>query len=228
VTLRAVLFDAGDTLVRLRGRAGGLLLDAAAIAGVHLDPDAAGAVWSRVLAAASTPEELAKGRDLDADRHRAVWTELYRTAGADELAAGLAQSLYERTIDPSSWEAFPDAEPVLSELDARGAPVGVVSDTGFDLRPVFAATGLSRWIDAVVLSCEHGVCKPAPAVFATACDTLRVDPAETLMVGDNAATDGGAVAAGLTVLLLPPPQPAGPRGLDLVLDLVKAESRRPR
>jgi hypothetical protein len=40
------------------------------------------------------------------------------------------------------------------------------------------------------------------------------------MVGDNALTDGGAIAAGLSVLLLPAAPPGGRRGLDAVIRLV--------
>ncbi len=220
MTVRGVLFDAGDTLIRLRAASGGLLLAAAERLGVPVAPPAAAQVWRRVLAAASTPEELAKGRDLTPDRHRAVWTELYDACGADRLAAGLSRALYELSVDPASWEPFPDTVSTLRALRDRGVPVGVVSDTGFDLRPVFHALGMSSWIDVVVLSCEHGACKPDPSVFRTACARLGIEPAATLMVGDNPLTDGGAVAVGLPVLLLPPPAATGPRGLGHVLSLV--------
>lgn len=218
--LQAVLFDAGDTLIRLRNPSGGLLLKAAERLGVPVQPDAADEVWQRVLIGAGTPEELAKGRDLSPERHRAVWTELYANSGADDLAAGLSDVLYELTLEPPSWEAFPDAVATLRALHEHGVPVGVVSDTGFDLRPVFDALDMSRWIDVVVLSCEHGRCKPEPSVFRSACAQLQVEPAVTLMVGDNPLTDGGAVAAGLPVLLLPLTAAGAPRGLGHVLSLV--------
>ena len=220
MTLRAVLFDAGDTLVRLRAGSGGLLLAAARQRGVVVDPAAAADVWRRVLAGASTPAELAKGRDLSPERHREVWTGLYTRCGADRLAEGLSEALYELTVASASWEAFSDAAPTLRALSGRGIPVGVVSDTGFDLRPVLDRCALSRWVDVVVLSCESGMCKPDPRVFSGACERLGVEPAATLMVGDNPLTDGGAVAAGLPVLLLPPPAPTGERGLRAVLSLV--------
>lgn len=222
MTLRAVLFDAGDTLIRLRAEAGALLVAAAGKLGVPVDPAAAAEVWARVLSGAGTPEELAKGRDLTAERHRLVWTDLYARSGADDLAAGLSGALYELTVDPASWEAFPDTADTLRGLRERGVPVGIVSDTGFDLRPVLDALGLSPWIDAVVLSCEYGACKPDPRVFRSLCADLGVEPAATLMVGDNPVTDGGAATAGLVVLLLPAPAAMGPRGLRHVLSLVDA------
>ena len=220
---RAVLFDAGDTLIRLSGGGEQLLHRAAAALGRdRLDTEDAARVWQRVLAQAGTPAELAKGRDLNPARHREVWTALYVNAGCDRLAPGLSETLYALTLDVRSWEAFPDTLPTLRALRDLGVRVGVVSDTGFDLRPVFDALGLTPCLDAVVLSFECGVCKPDPSVFLTACHRLGVDPADTLMVGDSPLTDAGAVAAGLCVLLLPRSAPTRPRGLGHVLSLVRA------
>jgi putative hydrolase of the HAD superfamily len=219
-SFRAVLFDAGDTLIRLSGSGGALLAQAAAALDADPDPAELALVWRRVLDRSGTAEELAKGRDLSADRHREVWTALYTAAGCERVVPGLSAELYARTVDAASWEAFPDAVPVLRAVRERGLRVGVVSDTGFDLRPALGRTGLSPYLDAVVLSYQLGVCKPAPEPFRAACARLAVPPERALMVGDNPLTDGGAVGAGLTTLLLPAPPPAGPRGLDRVLALL--------
>jgi putative hydrolase of the HAD superfamily len=75
-------------------------------------------------------------------------------------------------------------------------------------------------LDAVLMSYEQGVCKPAASVFHAACDRLGVRPERALMVGDNPLTDSGAVTAGLYAFLLPAPAPTGPRGLEHVLSLL--------
>jgi len=217
----AVLFDAGDTLIRLAGSGEKLLHRAAATLGVDpLDPADVADVWQRVLDRSSTAEELAKGRDLSNTRHREVWIELYTAAGCEGLAPGLSAELYELTVSAASWEAFPDTLPTLKTLRERGLRVGVVSDTGFDLRPAMDLLGLSPFVQTVVMSFEYGVCKPAVTVFLTACDQLEVQPERTLMVGDNPLTDSGAVAAGMHVFLLPRPAQSGPRGLGHILSLV--------
>ncbi|MGC9670545.1 HAD family hydrolase [Planosporangium sp. 12N6] len=217
----AVLFDAGDTLIRLSGSGETLLHRAAGRLGAGpLDADEVAQVWRRVLGRSSTAEELAKGRDLSNTRHREVWTDLYRTAGCDRLAPGLSEELYELTVDAGSWEAFPDTPATLEALRQRGLRIGVVSDTGFDLRPALDRLGLSPFFDTVVMSYQYGVCKPDPKPFLTACDQLGVRPERTLMVGDNPLTDSGAVGAGMHVFLLPPPARTGPRGLGHVLSLV--------
>jgi HAD superfamily hydrolase (TIGR01549 family) len=217
----AVLFDAGDTLIRLSGQGEALLHRAAGtLGGDPLDPDEVTQVWQQVLARASTAQELAKGRDLSTSRHREVWTALYRIAGCEDLAPGLSDELYALTVAPDSWEVFEDTLPTLRAVRARGVRIGVVSDTGFDLRPALDRLGLSPYLDTVVMSYEYGICKPAPKPFLTACDHLGISPEQAVMVGDNPLTDSGAVTAGCYALLLPPPPKTGPRGLHHVLSLL--------
>jgi putative hydrolase of the HAD superfamily len=216
----AVLFDLGDTLIRLTGSGAQLLQEAAATLGVSLDPAAASRVWQRVLDRSSTAEELAKGRDLSTERHREVWTELYATAGCEQLAAGLSDRVYQRTVAAESWEAFPDTVPTLEALRSRGVRIAAVSDTGFDLRPALDRLGLTPHLDVVLMSYEQGVCKPDASVFLAACERLGVRPERALMVGDNPLTDSGAVTAGLYAFLLPAPPATGPRGLEHVLSLL--------
>jgi FMN phosphatase YigB (HAD superfamily) len=58
-------------------------------------------------------------------------------------------------------------------------------------------------------------------VFEVACDELGVVPAETLMVGNNPLTDGGAIHAGLPTYILPAAVDGSARGLDAVLTLME-------
>jgi len=97
----------------------------------------------------------------------------------------------------------------------------VVSNIGWDLRPVFRAHGLDPYVDAYVLSYEHGVQKPDARLFKTACAALGVEPGDVLMVGDDRRADGGAAALGCGVHFVDHLPVAGrPDGLRPVLDLV--------
>jgi putative hydrolase of the HAD superfamily len=88
----------------------------------------------------------------------------------------------------------------------------VVSDIGFDIRPIFSHHRLSEFVQTFALSFEQGVVKPDPRLFEVAMRSLGVEPAETLMVGDNVA-DAGAVRTGARVYLLPPVVREVERGL---------------
>jgi FMN phosphatase YigB (HAD superfamily) len=212
MTFGAVLFDFGDTLFQRRGGYLAVVEAARQLGAEVSEADAAG-LWDAIQTAARTPAELARGRDLSAARHREAWTDLYGPANA--IAPGMAEILYEREIDPASWVPFTDTGWALESLRGAGVPIGVVSDTGFDIRPIFERAGWLDGIGSFVLSSDHGVAKPAAALFLTACAELGVSPAETLMVGDNSLTDGGAAGAGLTALVLPAAGVTadGPRGL---------------
>ena len=217
--IRAVLFDFGETLFE-RGDGAQAIVDAARVRGVEVERTQAAALWDEIQTRGRTPEEMAKGRDLSPEAHRQCWTALY--AIADVLGAGMGDALYEREISSTGWRPVPDAEPSLRALSAAGIPIGVVSDAGWDIRPVFAHHGLLDLVTAFVISAEHGRVKPDPLLFEAACQAVGTPPGATLLVGDNPISDGGAVAAGLRTLLLPVAPPGEPRGLDAVVTLVTA------
>jgi FMN phosphatase YigB (HAD superfamily) len=197
---RAVLFDFGHTLFEPTDisrrceefRQG---------SGVELDDRRVQAVWEATRQQSRRPEELAKGRDLSAQAHRRCWLELL--APMDVLAVGLAEFIYDFECSVAAWQPYPDSYGVLSELRRRGVAVGVISDTGWDIRPVFAAHDLERLVAGFDLSHEHGICKPDRRIFEAACARLEVLPDSTLMVGDSPLTDGGAADVGIATLILP-------------------------
>ncbi len=222
VRAQAVLFDFSGTLFDDTGvLSPPALVRAAARHGVELDEEAAGGVIRRTLRHVDSPEGHAarEGCDLSTEAHRAVWTGLIAEAGP--YGPELTAALYECLIDPAAWLPYPDTVPVLRALSDRGVRVGVLSNIGWDIRPAFDRLGALAGLHAVVLSCEQGVAKPDPALFALACERLAAPPASVLYVGDDPVKDGAAVRAGLPVYLLPAERDAGtPRGLAAVLRLV--------
>jgi HAD superfamily hydrolase (TIGR01509 family) len=158
--------------------------------------------------------EVWADRDLSVQAHRAAYAGLAATVDAD-----LADALYERLLIADGWQLYADTIPTLQALRARGVPVAVVSNIGFDLRDLAAQLGLADLVDEFVLSYEVGRCKPDPAIFWKACAALRTDPEHTLMVGDT-PSDAGAAAAGCSVLVLPESDPGKIHGLGAVLRLL--------
>ncbi|MFD0250090.1 HAD family hydrolase [Streptomyces sp. NPDC127113] len=228
--MSAVLFDFSGTLFRIESSEDWLraVLDGA---GVPLSgPELAETARSLEAAGAlpggappvRVPEELAgvwETRDESSELHRAAYTGLSRRVPLPD--PGLHEALYERHMTPGAWRPYPDAVEVLETLRGRGVAVGVVSNIGWDLRPVFRAHGLDRYVDAYVLSYEHGIRKPDPRLFALACEALGAEPGQTLMVGDDRRADGGAAALGCGVHFVDHlPVTERPAGLRPVLDLV--------
>ncbi|MFI8825105.1 HAD family hydrolase [Streptomyces sp. NPDC053431] len=224
------MFDFSGTLLRIESVAH--WLDAAlAEAGVRLSGDAFAHTVERLTFHGAQPggpdpqrmpgrlKKLWAERDLDAERHRAAYTALIKEAGVTEPA--LVQALYDRHRTPQAWHPYPDTARTLGELSRGGLAVAVVSNIGWDLRPVFRTHGLDEWVDVYALSFEVGVQKPDPGIFRFACERLGLAPAETLMVGDDRRADGGAEVLGARVHFVDPlPVDARPHGLLPVFGLL--------
>jgi putative hydrolase of the HAD superfamily len=86
----------------------------------------------------------------------------------------------------------------VQQLRARGLAVAVVSNWDLSLHERLAPLGVP-----VVTSAEAGARKPDPAVFRLALERLEVSPERTLHVGDTAADEEGARAAGLAFARAP-------------------------
>ncbi|MGW4420681.1 HAD family hydrolase [Streptosporangium sp. NPDC004631] len=151
-------------------------------------PDRLRAVWER--------------RDLDPEAHRAAYTGLITHAGWPW--PDLTGALYLRSTLPQAWAPYPDASRTLTTLAERGVHTAVISNIGWDPRPVLAAHGLSGHLEEVLLSYEEGRLKPDPVLFTTACARLAVHPRHTLMVGDDRSADGGAEAVGIRTFYVDP------------------------
>lgn len=155
-------------------------------------------------------------RDLDVVRHRAAYTGLLRAAGLPWPE--LITPLYERHMTAPAWQPYPDALEVLDTLHRHGVAIAVVSNIGWDLRPVLRHHGMDQYVDAYVLSFEHGFDKPDPHLFQAAHEQLGLAGADVAMVGDDKVADAGAAALGSPVHFVAPlPVADRPEGLRDVL-----------
>ncbi|QKV97444.1 HAD-IA family hydrolase [Streptomyces sp. NA02950] len=229
-----VLFDFSGTLFRIESaeswlRAAlemtGTAVPEEELAGYARGLEEAGALPGGAPPVAVPPDlaELWSARDRTAESHRAAYTGLARQVPLPRPE--LYDALYARHREPAAWRPYPDAAGVLAELRRRGVRIGVVSNIGWDLRPVFRAHGLDPLVDAYALSYEHGVQKPDPRLFRVACDALSLAPHEALMVGDDRRADGGAAAVGCRVHLVEHlPVDRRPDALRAVLELLPDRS----
>jgi putative hydrolase of the HAD superfamily len=210
MTIKAAMFDFSGTLFRAESCERWLRAVLAAEGITATDAETAtyarrlndsgalpGGAWPQVIP--PHLERICAERDLGAAQHRAAYTGLSRTTG---LPWDIHDALYDRHMTPDAWDPYRDAAQVLAELRERSVPVAVVSNIGWDLRPVFRAHGLAELVDAFVLSYEVGAKKPDPRIFGAACDLLGVPPEDTLMVGDDRRADTGAAALGCPVHLV--------------------------
>jgi HAD superfamily hydrolase (TIGR01509 family) len=212
---RGTLFNIPDDPTWVKGAAArigrGLSDDEAASLCRHLDD---------VLAGRPDLSAALEQCDTSLEVHRAALLAWFAAAELDdELAHAIWSYDHE---EPDANYPFPDTEPVLRALHDHGVKVAVVSDIHYDIRAHFVRHGLDRYVDAYVLSFEHGIQKPDPEIYAKAIDALGVAPSRALSVGDRPSHDCAPVAMGVATYVFGGPFPAGrtgPRGLDAVLRL---------
>lgn len=215
--IRCVLFDFGNTLFAHASLPDTIATRAARL-GARLDPTDAQAVAGRIDKAAQTPEELQHPRDFDSAVWMARWEVLYGLA--DEYVPALGAALLADMHDPLAWVPFQDSAATLRRLHAAGVAIGVVSNTGWDVRTAFRAHAMDTFVDHFTLSYEVGAVKPDPRIFLSACAELGHDPQATLMVGDDLRADSGAASTGMRVLLLPLVARGADNGVGGAADLV--------
>jgi HAD superfamily hydrolase (TIGR01509 family) len=208
---RAVLFDAGNTLLQMnypaiaeylgaRGHPVNVaqVLDAELRARVRLDADLA--------SGASTESKDTHGRYL-----RYVLLHL-GIADEDEVRAIAA---WRRGYNPpvGLWNrAEPEAGASLRRVKDAGLIAGVISNSNGSVRSILEETGLARNLDFIIDSAVVGVEKPDPRIFRVALDRVQVPPEAALYVGDLYSVDVvGARRAGLDAVLLDPRGYWGPR-----------------
>ena len=96
---------------------------------------------------------------------------------------------------------FPDVLPTLEWLRARGYRIGSVTNRslgGEPFREEMRDHGLLDYFEVLSISCDVGYMKPHPRIFRHALESLGVAPEETVMVGDSLRADvAGAQALGM-------------------------------
>ncbi len=108
-------------------------------------------------------------------------------------------------------EIFPDSMPTLLTLRERGYRLGVVTNRSLGGPPFMEEMrfhGMHDLFETFAISCDDGWLKPAPGLFQKAIEELGVRPEETAMVGDSLRADvAGAKALGMTAIWKRPPNP---------------------
>lgn len=203
--IRAVLFDAGATLV-------------------HPDPPVE-TVYAREFAADGarfTEEELTHaltraweevhaqppGDRYGGARGEAAFWAAFLNRVRSMLDGGvLSPAGFERLArhfrSASAWAVYDDVLPTLEELARRGTKLAIVSNWDSHLPSLLAALELDRFFPVVLVSALEKTSKPDPEIFRRACHRVDVAPGEALHVGDSVSEDlAGARGAGLSALLL--------------------------
>ena len=201
--IRAVLFDVLHTLVDDYGFPKIHMRRLLEEEGVEVDPDRFERVYREITTREYDWEAAAEEASFRSirERHEARVAAIYEhldLAGSRDVEAD-TRLLWERITTSRLYPEVPD---VLPEIARRGYRLALISNADEDdpVIEVLLEANLPLRFEAVVTSQGAGAYKPAPRIFEHALWRLDLEPAEVLMVGDNAASDVlGGKRAGMSV-----------------------------
>ena len=207
-TYRAILYDAGRTLLRPRPEASDIWDFLSRQLGIDLArkrklPDVGHFFYARLGL------DGLGAYDSDA-RARSFWSEYYAEAlldaGVDlprEELASAGDAVYDWYQQPEQWEPYPEVPEALRRAHERGLVQGVVSDWGTDLVPLLHAHQVTLYLDFVVASAAVGTAKPHPDIFRYALARAELAPDDVIYVGDSYVSDVlGARTVGIAAVLI--------------------------
>ncbi|MGD0485147.1 MAG: HAD-IA family hydrolase [Gemmatimonadales bacterium] len=204
MALRAVLFDAGGTLINPDyGRVAGVLRNVLARA-----PDADAFVAAEYAGRDAVEAAMAQnGGRKDRDRWVLHFGAMFGALGyTGEEIAKVAPHVVAEHRAANLWTVpQPGAVDALAALRRAGFIVGVVSNADGTVDQLLAGAGFAPHLAFVVDSGAVGIEKPDPRIFDLALGLAGVSAAETLYVGDLYPVDVvGARRAGIEPVLLDP------------------------
>jgi len=208
--IRAILFDAADTLIYLTKTVGDHYAYVAREVGLDLDAEklehAFHAAWKQMP---HRPAIDGPRKNDDKD----WWRELVGRV-FDQVAPSLSELdrdnffeiAYEHFAEAGVWELYPEVPEVLEQLRPR-FQLDVISNFDGRLRFILHHLGVSEYFSHIFISSELGADKPDPEIFLRAIAIMRLKPDEILHVGDDPERDWRAAAtAGLSIFRLDRPR----------------------
>ncbi len=207
MTLRAVFFDVGNTLLYPYPSVSAVVRE------ILLDEGHCHDI-------AAIDEHMPLVDEFYEDRYReddtfwtneeetsAVWVGMYsllcRKLGIHADAERIAHRVYDEFGHAERWRAYDDVRPAFDRLTERGIRLGLISNWDTRLAGLILGLDLCDKLDVVVSSAEVGLRKPDPRIFELACARVGVAADESAHVGDHHYADVlGAESVGMTAVLI--------------------------
>lgn len=159
----------------------------------------------------------------------AIYQDLGRKAGSKRIAQTAKMF---RLLSLEKLRLFPGALELLQRLKKAGKKIYLLSNAqSLFTMPELRALGLERYFDGIVISSDEGLKKPDDGLYRLTLARYGLDPARTVMVGnDDQADCWGAARAGLDSMYVATEQsprrteelPANCRLLETIADVFEA------
>jgi putative hydrolase of the HAD superfamily len=190
--VRAVIFDAGGTLIYPAHPVGETYAKFARKYGVKLEAEATGAAFRAAFKALSP---RSKGAVPNTGDDRTWWKQVVLQSMRDNQFAGPAQfeaffeEVYLYYAKPEAWGIYPEVIEVLEALRDHEVDLAVLSNWDARLHSVLDGNAVGEFLPRRFISTELGWEKPDPAIYRHVAETLRLQPAALLSVGDDPRND---------------------------------------
>ncbi|KAM9800195.1 haloacid dehalogenase-like hydrolase domain-containing protein 3 isoform 1-T1 [Syngnathus typhle] len=192
-SLRWVLWDVKDTLLKVRSSVGEQYCDEARRMGLSLTPTEVESAFRQAYGHYSSQfPNYGIARGLDG---KSWWMAVVKATFSQcrvqdpALLNTMALNLYQNFSNAENWEVFPDSKSALESCSSLGLQLGVVSNFDNRLEAILGACGLLSHFNFLVTSEAAGVEKPHAAIFDQALRKCAVPPASIAYVGDHYVND---------------------------------------
>ncbi len=192
--IRAVFFDAGETLIYRNPSFVAFAARYIKKAGFRADKKKLALIINK--AALEMRPIVERGKMADSAKWVIYIGKVFRKLKISDRA--VAESLRNRLKAGTSFRPFRDAPHVVEALNRRGIITGVISNASVTLEGILTRIGMFHKFKHIVISEKAGVEKPNKRIFEKALKLSGTRPGETLYVGDNYIADiMGALRAGM-------------------------------
>ena len=206
MTIRAVLFDVGETLIHPAPSFPALFSQVLEREGHTRDEADVLAASAVVLERFSEASREREAWTLSPEASRAFWIDVYqRMLVSLELpsANGLRETLYTAFTDMDNYALFDDVPPVLASLREQRIAAGIVSNFEAWLDDLLEHLEVREEFPVRVISGLEGMEKPDLAIYALALERLGLPADQVAFVGDNPEFDiVPPTALGMTAVLI--------------------------
>lgn len=211
--IRAILFDAGDTLYYRPHRSEKFHAFLEEL-GIHVDPD-------DLLEEKIALKEKAYRGLITHNQYKEAQVRLYGITDPEHIERG-KEILGDQKNDVAFFEG---AQATLIALKDMGYLLGIVTDTAHSVQAKldwFERGGIAHLWDSIISSKEVGTRKPDPRIYCAVLQQLGVQAEEAVFVGHKALELDGAKALGMkTVAFNYEEEAKADYYLDQLLDLLE-------
>lgn len=192
VRVRAIVFDAGGTLIYPADPVGETYARFARGHGVRLSPEATTTAFRQAMKASSP---RAKGTVPNDGNDHAWWKQIVKRSLPEHAFVestafdAFFEELYLHFAKPEAWGVYPEVLEVLEALRDHDVDLVVLSNWDNRLHAVLDGSGLGEYLPNRFISAELGWEKPDVAIYRHVADVLRLQPGALLSVGDDARND---------------------------------------